>query len=45
MQDSTGCHHVTKDMKIDIKQSIATATARTQKAPPIAVKSVFVKSA
>ena len=41
----TGCHQATNDMKIDIKQSIETAKAITQKAPPYAVKSVFVKRA
>ncbi len=45
MHDITGCHQATKDMNMDIKQSIDTAKAITQKAPPYAVKSVFVKRA
>ena len=45
MQESTGCHQETNDINIDMKQSILTAKARTQNAPPIAVKSVLVKRA
>ena len=45
MHDRTRCHQETNDMNMDIRHSMLTAKARTQNAPPIAVKSVLVKSA
>ena len=45
MHESTGCHQLTNDIKIDMKHNKHIAHDITTKAPPYIVKSVLVHNA